>query len=230
VRQLARQVVHLLIEGKKRALDTSIKGPGWRWNARKAREKLWLLLQQGANTLLTSAVLLVKTHARLLRAILCGELLRAPPELLLEGNVSRALHWCHESREVPLLFFDERDTLFLQPQLCVEQLVNVLLIHFALSRHFQPELLTRFPLLCRQFIEPRREAGIGLRQLFHLAISQSDPVLGNLGGALAELLFQDRPSRLRKWASDGLPAKTGCTDRERHHRQLERSVHGPNHY
>jgi hypothetical protein len=145
---------------------------------------------------------------------LFGKLLRAPPELLLESNVSRALDGCHEPREILLLFLDERDALFLQPQGCVEQLVHVLLIRLASSGHLEPELLPRFPLLCRQLVEPRRKAAVGLLQLSHLPIGQSDPILRHLGSALAELLFQGRTIRLRNGAGDRLCGSNSRTHDE----------------
>jgi hypothetical protein len=46
--------------------------------------------------------------------IVSGELVGAASELLLQRDVSRALHRRHETREILLLLFDELDTLLLQ--------------------------------------------------------------------------------------------------------------------
>ena len=43
--------------------------------------------------------------------ILAGKLLRPPPELLLQRDVSRALHRRHEPREISLLILDDRNPL-----------------------------------------------------------------------------------------------------------------------
>jgi hypothetical protein len=206
--------MHLRIEGKKRALDTLDQGLARPCDGPRLRRQLRALLQRRSDALLTVAKLLVWTHTRLLRAILCGKLLRTSPKLLLESNVSCALHGRHEPREIPLLFLDERDALFLQPQGCVEQLVHVLLVRLASSSHLQPELLPGVPLLSRQLIESRREAGVGLLQLLHLPIGQSDPVLRYLGGAFAELLLQGRPIGIRKGAGDRLCASNSRTHDE----------------
>jgi len=160
----------------------------------------------------------LKAHCAPLCAILSSELLRSPPELLLQRDVPRALHWGHEPREILLLCLHDGDALLLQLQGSVEKIADVLLVRLAWGRHLETELAPRLALLCRKLIELRTEPRVGLFQLGHLRVAQSDPLLRQPGNAFPKLLLERRAVRLRVASTHRLTESGSCAQTECQHR------------
>src|SRR3984893_6394653 len=223
---MVREIWHLLIEGNKRALDPFDQGLCAVQLRTKPGEKLGPLFQAGSDLQARSRLLL--THPALLRAILFSQLLGPSPKLLLKTDIARALHRSHEPRELPLLGFDDRDALFLELQRRVEQGVDTLLVRLASRSQLLAELAPGFPLLRRDLTELGGKTGVGLLQLRLLCLGESNPVLGELGDALAKLLLQGRPVRFRKGRCHRLGISSPSAQRDRQRSQPERSLHGLN--
>jgi hypothetical protein len=138
--------------------------------------------------------------------------------LLLQRDVPRALHRGHEPREIFLLCFNESNALFLQLQSPVEQVAYMLLIGLARRGHLQAKLSPRFALLHGKLIELGSKASVGLLQLCHLRVGQSDARLRKPGNALAKLLLEGGPVRLGVTSANGLTKRSRCAqpEQERH--------------
>jgi hypothetical protein len=127
---------------------------------------------------------------------LSRQLLRPAPQLLLKRYIPRALHGSHESREILLLRLDDSDALFLQPQRRIQEVADVLLTGL-LRRELHPQLPAGLAFLSRQLSELRSKSRVRLGELRHLCIGQSNPCLGELGYAFAELLLENRTAGVR---------------------------------
>ena len=85
-------------------------------------------LTQPLRAMLDRRAATIDAEAFSLAAVLPRQLLRAHPELRLEGDIAGALRRGQEPREILLLRFDQGDALLLQAHRVVEQIAYVLLV------------------------------------------------------------------------------------------------------
>jgi len=133
-----------------------------------------------------------------LAAIPPRQLLRAHPELCLEGDVAGTLCRSQESREIFLLRFDHGDALLLQAHSVVEEIAYVLLVRLVSAGHLHAKLTPRIALLRHQLIHLRREARVGLFELSELSICKSEFLLSKLRRLRAKLLLERRAPWIRR--------------------------------
>ena len=124
-----------------------------------------------------------------LAGVLPCQLLRAHPELRLEGDIAGALRRSQEPREILLLRFHQGDTLLLQAHRVVEEIADVLLVSLVPARHLHAKLPPRIALLRYELVHLRREARVRLLQLRELSISESKLLLRKLRRLRSELLL-----------------------------------------
>jgi hypothetical protein len=95
--------------------------------------------------------------------VIARELLRAPPDLRLKRQVTRALDGSEESRQILLLRLNESDALLLQTHCIVEKSTHVLLVRLISGHHLHSKLAPRRALLRDELILLRGKPRIGLR-------------------------------------------------------------------
>jgi hypothetical protein len=125
------------------------------------------------------------------------ELLRPLSKLRLQSDVPRTLNRRQKSGELFLLGLDNTETLPLQPERCVEQVADVLLVRGVAGHHLLSELAPDVALLCSKLPQLRRVSRIRLLELSELGVVETESLLHELGGALSELLLESGAVSLR---------------------------------
>src|SRR5919107_5282552 len=128
-------------------------------------------------------------------ATLAPQVLGAPAQLLLQRGVLRALEWCHERTDRPLLVDLQLCAATLDVEHTIERRRDALLIGVRAGENLAAERHACFALLCGELAPLEIEWSARLGELRHLLVGEADAILRDAPETLTQPGFQLLPAR-----------------------------------